>query len=93
VVWSRSANDTPAAITSMTTPLSAGGSSTWVHWTPAGPVKSTILWANIGSPSRRSPDPRTLSGRTAPRHRTGMIVANRGDVVSSPGPRLPAGRP
>ncbi len=34
--------DHPAAATSTTTPLSVVASSTSTHWTPSGPVKSTI---------------------------------------------------
>ncbi len=47
LVCSRSANDTPAAATSMITPPSAVGSSASAHRTSSGPVNPSIRCANI----------------------------------------------
>ena len=71
-VCNRSANDTPAAATSITTPPSGGGSSTSVHRTSSGPVKATILCANIClSPSHPSARATKLYRRTRPPGRVG----------------------
>ena len=55
LVCSRSANDTPAAATSMTTLPSAAGSSTSAQRTSSCPVNPAIRCANIRTSFRRLP--------------------------------------